>query len=138
MPILKRVRLNTLAAWAAHLWSWGIGIFLALGPVYQGVSGSSSAPGEWVETSSTSIEQNGLWVIWVLLVPVLVSGVVVLAMHFMDAGHMARRALLWVLALGFLGLCVVLIVSIGLLYLPMALALLIVAIRDSPWEFPVR
>ena len=135
---MKRVRLNTLAAWAAHLWAWGIGLFLALGPVYQGVSESSFAPGEWVETSSTLIEQNGLWVIWVLLVPILLTGVALLAIHFVDAGHKARRALLWALALGFSGLCVILIVSIGLLYLPMALALLIVAIRDSPWEFPVR
>ncbi|MCY4575517.1 MAG: hypothetical protein OXC55_02775 [Chloroflexi bacterium] len=136
--MLSRVRVNTLPAWIAHLWAWGIGLFLALGPVYQGVSMSSTAPGERIETSSTLIEQNGLWVLWILLVPVLVSGVALVAIHFADAGHMRRRALLWTLALGFLGLCVITIISIGLLYLPMALALLFTAILNPSRQRPAR
>ena len=129
--MLKRVRLNMVAAWAAHLWAWGIALFLALVPVYSGLSSSSSAPGEWVETSKTLIEQNGLWVIWILLVPILLSGIVLLAIRFMDAGHKVRKALLWTIALVLLGLCIMTYISIGLLYLPMALALLVVAIRQG-------
>ena len=129
--MLRGVRLNMVAAWAAHLWAWGIALFLALVPVYSGLSSSSSAPGEWVETSKTLIEQNGLYVIWILLFPILVSGIVLLAIHFMDAGHKGRRALLWVIAVALLVLCVMTIMSLGLLYLPMALALLVAAIREG-------
>lgn len=123
--MLKRVRFNMVAAWAAHLWAWGIALLLALVPVYS--------------SGATLIEQNGLYVIWVLLVPVLVSGIVLLAIHFMDAGHKGRKALLWTIALVLLGLCIALYISIGLLYLPMALALLVVAIREGgltavPWR----
>ena len=114
-----------VAAWAAHLWAWGSGLLLALAPVYS--------------SGATLIEQNGLYLIWILLVPVLLSGVVLLAIHFMDAGHKGRKVLLWTIALVLLGLCIALYISIGLLYLPMALALLVVAIREGgptavPWR----
>ncbi len=114
--MLGRVRLNMVAVWGAHLWAWGIALFLALVPVYR--------------NGATVIEQNGLYLIWILLFPVLLSGIVLLAIHFMDAGHKGRKALLWMIALVLLGLCIITIISIGLLYLPMALALLIAAIRE--------
>ena len=115
--MLKQMRFTKVSAWAAHLWAWAIALLLAFVPVYS--------------SGATLIEQNGLYVIWILLVPVLFSGVVLLAIHLMDAGHRGRKALLWTIALVLLVLCAATYISIGLLYLPMALALLVVAIRNG-------
>jgi hypothetical protein len=74
---------------------------------------------------------NGLWVLWLLLVPILLSGLALLAIAFTDSGHAGRKALLWLAALALLALCLVGIFSIGLFYLPVALALLVAAVADT-------
>ena len=74
---------------------------------------------------------NGLWVLWLLLVPILLSGLALLAIRFTHAGQTRRKALLWAPALVLLAFCVVGILSIGLFYLPVALALLVAAVTGS-------
>ena len=115
--------------------AWGAGLWLVFGPVYQGVSVSASLPGEpsgeATRHTATLLEVNGLWVLWLLLVPVLLSGLALLAVAFTDAGQARRKASLWLAALALLAFCLVGILSIGLFYLPVALALLAAAVAGS-------
>ena len=132
---MRRVGVTAISAWAAHLLAWGAGLWLVFRPVYQGVSVSASLPGEpageATRYTATLLEVNGLWVLWLLLVPILLSGVALLAIAFTDAGQARRKALLWLAALALLAFCLVGIFSIGLFYLPAMLALLITAVTSS-------
>ena len=77
------------------------------------------------------MEQNGLWVIWLLILPVLITGLVLLVIRLTDTGQLGRKVLLWTLTLTFLAFCAVGIFSIGLFYLPSGLALMCAAITGS-------
>ena len=143
------MKVSSVSAWSAHGLAWIAGIWLALGPVYQGVSppvvvqSESVSPasgneaaipvlddesgGETKRFTATLIEQNGLWVLWLLLVPVLLTGIVLRAVW----QNNARNALLWGIALALLGLCVLAGYSIGVFYLPAALALVFTAFTYS-------
>ena len=115
--------------------AWGVGLWMVFGPVYQGVSVTAPMPGEPVgETTKhtrTLVEVNGLWVLTLLLVPILLSGVSLLVIVFTRTGQARRRALLWTPTLALLVFCVVGVFSIGLFYVPVALALLVAAITGS-------
>ncbi len=131
----KRTRVTAVSALAAHALAWVAGLWFAFGPVYQGVSVTASMPGESAGEATrhthTLVESNGPWVLWLLLIPVLLSGVALLAIVFTDAGQARRRAFLWMSALALLAFCTVGIFSIGLFYLPALLALLVAAVTGS-------
>ena len=122
-------------ACAARVLAWCVGLWLAFGPVYQGVSVTPTVPGgvgsNATRHTATLVEQNGLWVIWLLMLPVLITGLVLLVIPLTDAGQLRRKVLLWTSALTLLAFCAVGIYSIGLLYLPSGLALVCAAITGS-------
>ena len=129
-----------VSAWVAHVLAWATGAWLAFGPVYQGVSATfpGESAGEATRSTATLIEVNGLYVVPLLLVPILLSGIAVWAVRDTDAGRLGRRVLLWVLAVVLLGLCALSILSIGMLYLPTALAMLVAAILGSAGQAASR
>ena len=131
-------RASSASAWTAHVLACATGAWLAFGPVYQGVSATlpGESAGEAARSTATLIEVNGLYVIPLLLVPVLLSGIAVWAVRGADGGMTGRRILPWVLAVVLLGLCALLILSIGMLYLPTALAMLVAAIAGSAGRAP--
>ena len=133
--MLKHIGVTAISAWTAHALTWGAGLWMAFGPVYLGVSVTPTVPGETAtytaRHTATLVEANGLWVIWLLLVPILLSALTLLAIRFTDAGQARRKALLWLPALVLLAFCAVGIFSIGGFYLPAALALLCAAITGS-------
>ena len=125
----------TLAA-AASLW-------LALGPVYQGVSvtaipvapGSSRPPEAPFSEHHTSfsaslVAMNGLRVVPLLVLPVAFIFLGLTCALVWPQRKQGRIAL-WGLALLLLAFCAVGIVSIGIFYLPSALALLTAAITSG-------
>ena len=126
-------RAASVSTWTALVLAWAIGAWLAFGPVYQGVSATlpGESAGKVARSTATLIEMNGLRVIPFLLVPILLSGIAVWAVRDTDCGRTGRRILLWVLAVVLLGLFAVSILSIGVLYLPTALALLVAAVTGS-------
>ena len=132
---MKRAGVATISAWAAHALAWGVGLWMVFGPAYQGVSVTPSLPGEpageATRYTATLLEANGLWVLWLLLIPILLTGLVLLAIRFTDGGQIRRKALLWTPTLVLLAFCAVAIASIGMLYLPTALAMLVAAIAGS-------
>ena len=133
--MLRRIGVTAISAWAAHGLAWGAGLWMALGPVYQGVSGTPTTPGESAtyatRYTATLVEQNGLWVFWLLLVPIMLSALALLTIALTDAGQARRKALLWLPAIVLLAFCAVGIFSIGVFYLPAALALLCAAVAGS-------
>ena len=95
--MLRRIGVTAISAWAAHGLAWGAGLWMALGPVYQGVSGTPTTPGESAtyatRYTATLVEQNGLWVFWLLLVPIMLSALALLTIALTDAGQARRKAL---------------------------------------------
>ena len=131
----KRIGVTVISVCTADALAWCAGLWLAFGPVYRGVSVAPTMPGgaetEAARHTATLVETNGLWVIWLLMVPVLLSGLAALAVRLTDSGRLRRKVLLWMCTLPLLAFCAVAILSIGLIYLPSALALLCAAISVS-------
>ena len=119
--------ITVISAWTAHLLAWAASVWLVLGPAYQGVAVTTEGT---TRVSATFIETNGLHVIWVPIVPVLLSGIALMAVLPIGLGPTERRLLLWSISVAFLGFCALGLFSFGFLYLPVALALIIVAVTD--------
>ncbi len=120
--------ISAIAAWVAHIIAWATAIALVFVPTYQGVSSDPALggePGELVRTTETMIEVNGLRVVPLLMLPILVSGFVVWVVQCTDTRKKRRKELLWLTTILFLGLCLLSFLSVGLLYLPTGLALLV-------------
>ena len=92
--------ITVISAWTAHLLSWAASVWLMLGPAYQGVSITTEGT---TRVSATFIETNGLHVIWVPIVPVLLSGIALMAVRRTGPGQTGRRLLLWTISVVFLG-----------------------------------
>ena len=118
---------TVVSAWTAHLLAWAASVWLLLGPAYQGVALTTEGT---TRVSATFIETNGLHVIWVPIVPVLLSGVALMAVRRAGPGQTRHRLLLWSISVVFLGFCALGIFSFGFLYLPVALTLIIAAVAD--------
>ena len=129
---MRGIGIATASAWAAHALAWAAGGWLAFAPSYQGASQTASLPGEpageIVRHTSTLIEQNGLQVVPLLLAPIVLTAIALLALRLANGRPTVRRVLLWSSAAALLAFCVVAILSIGILYLPAAMALLVAAI----------
>ena len=125
------------AAWVAHVLAWGVGLWLAFGPVYSGVSVTpvqvNPETGQVVGQQNVEvtrhtrslIESNGLWVIGYLLVPIALTGLSVLAARLTGAPRVLRAGIQWTSAVALLAACLLSILSIGVFYLPTVIALLV-------------
>ena len=131
---MSSINVVSISAWSAHALAWAVGLFFAFGPVYEGVEVGSSRPGEAAQegtrVSATLIEANGLYVIFLLFIPILLTAIALLALRLPSDRQRLRKALLCSLGLLLLGFCIVGIWSIGLFYLPSALALFVAVIVD--------
>ena len=126
----------TVSAWVAHLLAWAIGIALLFAPTYgvsEAVAQPRDAPSgtpvtpETMSSSATLIEVNGVWVLLLLAIPVLLTGFGLAAAIYPRIPRALRLSILWCLAVGALIFCLMGLLSIGLLYLPVALALIVAA-----------
>ena len=130
-----RVTPSGWAALVALLLAVAAGLFLVFYPLYQGVSvtGSSSGVVTSGSESGTLITENGLWAAVPLCIPIVLAalGLVAVARR--------RRSLAWVLGGVLLGFVVLSGFTIGLFYLPAAIALLLSAgLTDSSRKLPRR
>ncbi len=123
------MRIAVVAAWAAHVLAWAAGAVLLVLPAYS--------------SGETLIEVNGLWVIRLLLIPVALSGIALAAVLLTrrrqsNRARSVRTMLLWIPAILVVGFWIVTSLTIGVFYLPAALALLVAAIADSAlaWRRP--
>ena len=134
----KALSIAVIAAWIAHILAWAASAWLAFGPISQGVSysgldesSSTLNPEEWTHYTETLIEANGLGAVWVIAVPILLTGIVVWTLHRTDSAKLWRKVLIWVFVLTLVGLSIMTLLSVGSLYVPAALALLIAAVANS-------
>ena len=119
----------------AHVLAWVVVIWLAFGPIYQGTSMVPVAPGEArkepTRTSASLIEVNGWGVLPIVMIPAALTGLAILTILLTHTGQARRKILLWVLTVLLLVFCVLGSFTIGVFYLPSALALLLTAIGVS-------
>ena len=98
--------------------TWVVGLWLAVGPVYQGQSTTAATTpgvaGESTHYTSTLIEVDGLRVLPLLLIPVALTALALVAVLVSESRQGTRKVALWGLAVLLLGFCVVGIFSIGL------------------------
>ena len=118
----------------AHVLTRVVGLWLVLGPVYQGVSVTAMRAGgvasESKRLTATLTEVNGLGVLLLLLLllaPVVLTALALIATLLTSVASAKRRVFLWISAILLLGFCAAGILSIGLFYLPAALALVVAA-----------
>ena len=133
---MKSSKVVILSATAAHVLAWAAFLWLAFWPYsYRGVTATPVGPdgtgGQDTHLSASFIEVNGLWVVIPLLAPVALTALALIVALIGSRGRAWNKIVLWVFAVILLAFCGVGMFSIGLLYLPAALALLISAIAFS-------
>jgi hypothetical protein len=128
----------------AHLLAWGALLFLVFWPAfYQGVQATPVFPNgpppeqqEVVRVSASLIEGTGWWVLRLLLVPVALTAVALAVALRANPRSLASKLVVGACAGLLLGFCVMGAFSIGLFYLPAALALaaaaVVMAITSAP------
>lgn len=133
-----------LGAIIAHTLAWAVFLWLALWPYsYRGVEATASprGSGEAVTTYTLSvsyIEANGWWVLIPLFVPVVLTGLALaVVLWFLGADSLPKRFMLFGLTIACLVFCLLAYLSIGVLFLPAALAMLITAFL-SLYQAPRR
>ena len=138
---MKRHHPIIISTGIAHFLAWAVMLWLALGPVYQGISETLVTPGgvasEPTRYTATLIEVNGLRVLPMLLFPVFLTALSLWTVLTTDLRRAwATKGLLWASAALLLLLCLVGIMSIGLFYLPAAILLLFSAGKASRRSLP--
>ena len=107
--LLRIVTATNVSAWTAHALTWAAGVWLTFGPVYEGVSvtpvlrdasetpvlRSDGSGSEATRYTATLIEVNGPYVILGLLVPVVLTGIALLAVQLANNSQARRKILLW-------------------------------------------
>ena len=93
-----------VVGWAAHLLTWAVLLWLALWPgFYQGVSVSATSPGESSGEATriwaSLIQVNGLRVLPWLLLPVLLTGVGLLAITAQRRWSLRAGLAVWAAAI---------------------------------------
>jgi hypothetical protein len=112
-----------LAAVVASVFATIASVWLAVWPCFY--TGTTAGPTGESTTCSSLIAENGAWVISYLAIPIVLTVLGFLAL-------VARlRPLMWALAILLFALCVLAAWSIGLFYLPSAVALLVAAARTN-------
>lgn len=127
-------RVPLVSAAIAHALTWAIALFLLFVLTYETESVEATfpgeEPGEAVSSTETFVDVNGLYGISVVLAPVALSGIAVLG-QFVYRDHLFRRmAALWLPLIAILALCFAAIYTIGVLYIPSAIALFVAALAD--------
>ena len=130
-----RLAATVWVALAALLLALAAGSWLAFYPgFYQGVSVTASSGGEVVQRSEQAslLAENGMWALGLLAVPVTLTGLGVFG------AARSFRFLLWGVAVVLLVFSVISAMTIGLFYLPAAIALLVAAAVCTSSRTPRR
>jgi hypothetical protein len=122
-------------ALAALLLALAAGSWLAFSPgFYQGVSVTASSSGDVVQRSEQTslLAENGMWVLGLLAIPLALTGLGVFG------AVRSHRFLLWSAAVVLLVFSAISAMSIGLFYLPAAIALVVAAALCDSSRAPGR
>ena len=108
-------RITTVSVWTAHGLAWVVGVWGSIGIIATGMF----------------VERSGLTLVPAFLVPILLTYIPLAAIHLVKPGQAKRKILLWCPAVALLVFCGLTLVSFGIAYLPVALALFVAAVADS-------
>ena len=132
---MKRNDPTVILAGFAHALTWVPALLMVFGPVYQRITTTAVTPGgvasEYTRITATLIEVYGMSLLLLLLIPMVLTGLALLAVLLTHAGQARRKLFLWVSTVLLPGFSAVGIWTIGLFYLPAALALVCAAILGS-------
>ena len=112
---MTRTRISLTAALIAHILAWAATIFFLFGPVYR-------------PTGATLIEVNGLSAALLVVIPVALTAITLIATLPNPAHPRLMLILRWAAFVLLLLFCIAGALSIGIFYLPAALAALVAAI----------
>jgi len=113
----------------AAVWSIALMVLALVAPAYSGESSSASMVGDVTTTTSTTsttatmVQVNGVYVLFLLAIPLGITGLVALLLLFRD--NIGALLSAWALTGLLCAFCVVGMMSIGLFVAPVALALLV-------------
>ena len=127
---VRKSRVAIASATAAHVLGWAAFLWIAFWPhVYQVVSGTpvnvdgTGATETMVVRSSASFtDVNGYWTLIPLFVPLLVTGLALLFLLTRMERRAANALVVWGLSAVLLVFCGFGYLSVGILYLPAAIA----------------
>ncbi len=129
-------RAAVISAAVAHALAWAAFLWMAFWPhSYQGVSATpvqvdelgnviGTAEIETVRHSASLVEVNGIWVLLPLVIPVILTGLALIALLTWKGRSAGRVLIIAGLALALLVFCFLGYLSFGIIYLPAALALI--------------
>ena len=131
---MRAVRVPLVAGAIAHALAWAVLLFLIFATTYTSQTVEATLPGEPpaepVTATATFVEVNGLSALAIVATPVALTGLALLGLLAFRDRHARRIAWLWVSTIGVIGFCFVAIYSVGLLYLPAGVALMVAALAD--------
>ena len=128
---MNRARLAIASAALAHFLAWAVSLYFAFYPcVYEGTTVTTQT-GITISESGCSgslVTVNGLRVLLVLAVPVAITGLGLFAMISNIVTYGVARILLWSSGISMALICLLGALSVGVLYIPAALAMIVAAI----------
>ena len=131
---MNRARLGIASAALAHFLAWAVSLYFAFYPcIYQGTT-ITTQTGVMIRDSGCSgslVTVNGLGVLLVLAVPVAITGLGLFATISNVVTYRIARILLWASGISMPLVCLIGAFSVGVLYIPAALAAIVAAIAGS-------
>ena len=128
---MNRARLGIASAALAHFLAWAVSLYFAFYPcVYQGTT-ITTQTGVTIRDSGCAgslVTVNGLSVLLVLVVPVAITGLGLFATISNVVTYGVARILLWSSGISMALICLLGALSVGILYIPAALATIVAAI----------
>ncbi len=128
---MDRTRLAIASAALAHFLAWAVSLYFAFYPcVYEGATVTTQS-GVTIRESGCSgslVTVNGLRVLLVLAVPVAITGLGLFATISNVVTYEVARILLWASGISMALICLLGALSVGVLYIPAAIAMIVSAI----------
>ncbi|MXY22883.1 MAG: hypothetical protein F4Y49_16360 [Dehalococcoidia bacterium] len=128
---MNRAKPGIASAALAHFLAWAVSLYFAFYPcVYEGTTVTTQT-GITISESGCSgslVTVNGLRVLLVLAVPVAITGLGLFAMISNMVTYGVARILLWSSGISMALICLLGALSVGVLYIPAALAMIVAAI----------
>ena len=117
-------KIATIFAMIAHLLTWVPVAFFLFGPAYRG---AEITPDGTLQKTATLVEMNGPWVVLLLLTPISLSCMATVGVIMTRFSRRRRLIMMWVGTGLLLSFCLIGLASIGLVYLPSLLVLVLAA-----------
>ncbi|MCY3639326.1 MAG: hypothetical protein OXG80_09560 [Chloroflexi bacterium] len=125
---MTRNRVVLTAALLSHIFAWAATLFFIFWPVYSGVSVRAGESGSSSVSGKTLIEVNGLWAALLIVLPIIFTAIALIASLPSVARPRLMLTLRWTAFALLFTFCAVGALSIGIFYLPAAIAALVAAI----------